>query len=55
MAIKVKELIKKLKDKDQDAEVEFIVVKTNGDMVAMEVETSAHNMATLLSMFKSGN
>jgi len=55
MAIKVKELIKKLKEKDQDAEVEFVVVKTNGDMVVMDVETSAHNMATLLSMFSTGN
>ena len=55
MAIKVKELIKNLKKKDQDAEVEFVVIKTNGDLVAMDIETSAHNMATLLSMFKTGN
>ena len=55
MAIKVKDLIKALEEKEQDAEVEFVVVKTNGDLVVMDIETRAHNMATLLSMFSSGN
>jgi NMD protein affecting ribosome stability and mRNA decay len=53
MAIKVKKLIKKLKEKDQDAEVEFIIVKTNGIMICMDVNSSAKNMVDLLKLFNS--
>lgn len=51
MAIKIEELVKKLQDKDQNAEVEFIVVKTDGDMVCMDVEKSARSMVKLLKLF----
>lgn len=51
MSIKIKELIKKLKEKDQNAEVEFVVVKTTGALVVMDLETSANNIAQLLEMF----
>lgn len=51
MAIKIKELIKKLGEKDQNAEVEFVVVKTNGNMVCMDIKSNAHDMTKLLNMF----
>ena len=51
MAIKVKELVKKLKEKDQNAEVEFVVVNINGEMVCMDIASSAHNITKLLQLF----
>ena len=51
MAIKIRDLIKKLAEKDPNDEVEFIVATTNGDMVCMDVEMAAHEMAELLSLF----
>ena len=35
MIIKIKHLIKKLEEKDPEADVEFVVVETNGDLVCM--------------------
>ena len=54
MAIKIKQLIKKLEEKDQDTEVEFIVVSTAGMMVCMDIETQAPNTLKILKLFKSG-
>lgn len=51
MAIKIKELIKKLQEKEQDAEVEFVVVKTNNELICMDIKTKAHNLTQLLKMF----
>ena len=51
MAIRIKDLVKKLNEKDQNKEVEFIVVGTDGNMVCMDVETSASNMVKLLKLF----
>lgn len=53
MAIKVKDLIKKLEEKEQDKEVEFVVVGTDRMIVCMDIKSSAHSMAELLSMFNS--
>jgi hypothetical protein len=52
MSIKVKELIKKLETKDQDADVEFIVVDSNGNLVCVDVENEATNITKLLKLFK---
>lgn len=53
MSLKVKDLIKKLQEKDQDTEVEFAVVTTNGDLVCMDIETTAKSMADLLKLFNT--
>jgi len=54
MAIKIKDLVKKLEQKDQDDEVEFIVVTTKGMMVCMDIKTQAPNTLNLLKLFNSG-
>ena len=54
MAIKIKELIKILKKKDQNAEVEFVVVTTDGKLVCMDINAAAKDMSDLLKMFGSG-
>lgn len=51
MAIPVKELIKNLKKKDQNSVVEFVVVKTSGDLVCMDVNAKAKDIQKLLKMF----
>jgi hypothetical protein len=51
MSITIKNLVKKLQSKNQDNEVEFIVVTTDGNLVCMDVDSNAHDMTTLLSMF----
>jgi len=51
MSIKIKDLIKKLEEKDLEAEVEFVVVETTGNMVCMDIKSNAHDMAELLSLF----
>ena len=50
-AITIKELIERLKTKDQEKEVEFIVVDTDSWMVCAEIETKATNMLKILKMF----
>lgn len=50
MAIKIKDLIKKLSGKDQNADVEFVVVKTGGEAVCMDVKTAAKCMVDLLKL-----
>ena len=54
MVVKIKDLVKKLQGECQDAEVEFIVVKTIGELVCMSVETKSKSMIDLLSLFNSG-
>ena len=51
MAIPVSKLIEKLKEKDQNAEVEFVVVETNGNLVCMDLANNTKDMAKLLKMF----
>ncbi len=52
MAITVKELIEKLKDKDQSAEVEFIVANTTGQLMLADASTkTAKQMISILKMF----
>ena len=53
MAIKIKELIKKLEEKDQESNVEFIVVKTDDELVVMDVSTRTKSMIKFLKMFGS--
>ena len=54
MSIKIKQLIEKLREKDPEADVEFVVVETTGEgnLVCMDIEANAHQMAELLTMFK---
>jgi hypothetical protein len=47
----VAELIKHLETKDQASEVEFIVVKTSGEIVCMDVQSQAVPMIKALKMF----
>lgn len=55
MSSKIKQLIKLLETKDPEADVEFVVVETTGEgnLVCMDIEANAHQMAELLSMFGS--
>ena len=52
MAIKIKHLIKKLQDKNQEQVVEFVVVATDGALVCMDIEANANELQKLLKMFK---
>jgi hypothetical protein len=52
MATKVKDLIKKLQEKEQDDEVEYVIASTKGEMVCIDIETQAYDLARLLKMFK---
>ena len=52
MSSKIKQLIKLLETKDIEADVEFVVVETTGNLVCMDIETNAHQMAELLSIFR---
>lgn len=49
--MKLKDLIEKLKEKDLDADVEFIVVKSDGEVVSASVEKQAKPMLNFLKMF----
>ncbi len=49
--MKISELIENLKTKDQDAEVEFIVAKTSGELVCAQVKSTAQSMFKFLKMF----
>jgi hypothetical protein len=53
MAITVAELIEKLKEKDQEAVVEFVVATESGQLVCADVSKTAKAMAAILKMFKS--
>jgi len=48
----VAELIDKLKQKDQGAEVEYIVVKTTGELVVADVSKQAKPMTKFLKHFQ---
>jgi hypothetical protein len=55
MSMKLQELIEKLAEIDQavieSPEVEFIVVKTSGELVSCDVEKTASSMVKVLKMF----
>ena len=51
MAMQVKELIKKLKKKDENAMVEFVVVNVNGNLVCMDIQSNGVDLQKLLAMF----
>ena len=53
MVVKVKDLIEKLKKNDQNTEVEFIVVGTDGMLVCMDVKASSKPMVKLLKTFST--
>jgi hypothetical protein len=53
--MKIKDLVKNLKTKDQDAEVEFIVCKTTGELVCAQIESKAADLAKLLKIFSRSN
>lgn len=48
--ITVAKLIKKLKEKDPNQEIEFIVCRTDGAIVCMNVERNAKDIAKLLKL-----
>lgn len=50
---KIKDLVKILQKKEQDAEVEFIVLKTNGNIVCMDVEAKSTDLIKMLKSFKN--
>lgn len=50
MAIKVSDLIEKLKEKEQDAVVEFIIAKESGELVCADVSKTAKDMGKILKM-----
>ena len=50
-AVKIKELIKRLEKKNQELEVEFIIVDTDDYMVCAEIEDKAKSMVKILKMF----
>lgn len=51
MSTSIKYLIEILKTKDPKAEVEFIVVETNDNMIAMDVKAKSRSMVRLLKLF----
>ena len=55
MSLKVKHLIEKLKEKDPEKEVEFMIIGVDNTVVCLDVESSAHGMVDLLKMFKKVN
>jgi len=54
MATKTGDLVSKLIDKDSDEEIEFIIVKTDGSLVCVDVENTSDKMIEFLKMFKGG-
>jgi hypothetical protein len=48
----IAELIELLKTKDQAAEVEFIVCKTDGEIVVCDVQKQAQPIIKMLKWFK---
>lgn len=51
MARKIKDLVKVLQQKDQNAEVEFVIVQIDGIMVCMDLEAKNKSVSELLKMF----
>lgn len=49
--MKIKQLIKILREKDQNAELEFIIVKKNGGIVAMNINIKAKDFEAILKHF----
>lgn len=54
MSVRIKDLIKLLREKDQNKEVEFVVVSTEGHLVCMDIEANADDLARLLKAFNKG-
>lgn len=52
MSMPIKQLIKVLQTKDPKAEVEFVVVKIDGKLIAMDIENKANSMVKMLELFK---
>lgn len=53
MAIKIRDLVKALQKKpNQDDEVEAVIVGTNGAVEVLFIENSAHDLASILKLFK---
>lgn len=51
MAVTVKKLIDILKTKAPGDEIEFVVVRTDGMLVTMDLESSANDMSKILRLF----
>ena len=51
MAIPISELIKKLEQHDQAIEVEYLVVKTDGELVTMGIEGTSRELTKVLDLF----
>ena len=47
----VAELVEALKTKEQDAEIEFVIVQTDGLVVAVNIKEKAKDITKLLKMF----
>lgn len=52
MALKMKELVAKLQEKDQETDVEFVVCKTDGEIVAMHMQRNAGDLVRALRLFE---
>lgn len=51
MSVKIKKLIEILKDKNPDDVVEFVIVRTDGTLVTMDLCKSANDMGKILKLF----
>jgi len=52
--MKLKDVIKRLQEKDQNLDVDYLVVTKEGAIVSMQMEMNAHSTAELLKLFPSG-
>jgi len=50
----IAQLIEKLNQKDQSAEVEYIICKADGEIIAMKVEKQTKPIINMLKWFKKG-
>jgi len=51
MSVKIKKLIEILKDKNPDDLVEFVVARTDGTIVTMDLCATANDMANVVKLF----
>jgi hypothetical protein len=51
MSVKIKDLVRILQTKPQNDEIEFVVVRTDGMLVTMDLESSANDMSKILRLF----
>jgi len=52
--MKLKQLVKLLQSKNQNEEVEFVVVSKEGAIVCMKMENQAQKLVKVLQLFPSG-